>query len=363
MGSSRAFLTLAAMLVILAVPAGQAGAAPRDGVGFGIADPVYGQALPTESVEALAPRVYRVQIPYDITSCPNRPESAEELRERLQRVRALGVQRVLATFAMSCADFFPPGLPTWPNKLPLDDEYDAGVTSAIAAFDSLVDEWSPANEPNYPGGWFGDSIDSGGPARLAGYFKILRSRVPPGDQLVSPEFISTADRLTGAPDVYPGGGSLQRVFIRRYLKAGGGWGSHAAFHPYDAVTSLNNTSIKEFESLVQGADVWLTEIGGLVPSANHPAVADQSTQVEWLANEVASDGRIGRAYYYNPYEVTGADWDSSLLDDSGSARPAWITWCSMSNPRSTCAPGGGDSVELSGRGKTLAETRGLFDDL
>lgn len=336
--SIRAVLTLTAILVCALLAPSAEGAAPMNGKGYGLADPVYGQWLPETHVARLRPQVYRVQIPYDIMgSCPGRPDAAAELEARLRRVRQLGVTEVLGTFAMNCKRFF--GDVSAPAIRPDVTTYNTEITKVIAKFDTLIDQWSPANEPNYTKGWFGNSINTGGPELLASYFNVLRLKIPADDELVSPEFVTTASPTTGEMIPYSSSDtrSLQKVFITRYLNAvaniygaGSGWGSHAALHPYAAVTSKNKKSITEFESLVSGADVWFTEIGGIAPNSDHPSNYSLDSQVAWLADTARTDARVSRAYYYNPYEVSNSTWDSSLIDDYGTPRQAWKTWCSYS---------------------------------
>lgn len=335
--TARAALVLAALALCLAIAPTDSDAADENGWGFGIADnvhPNFGIPAVETYFKQMNPKIYRVQVPYDILSSadPTAPERVADIKVQIARARQHGVQHVLLTFSMGYADYqvanrFPIA------ETPSPDAYEADIRRVIAEFDSLVDAWSPANEPNAGWRWFGDAHHpTKGPTLLAAYFNKLRLAVPEGDELVSPEF---HDRVDGAGtptnDGLHTGDSRSSVshFIEHYLAAGGGWGQHAAFHPYGAVRSGNPAAIEDFLELVPPeVDVWFTEIGAK-PDFTARGAKDEATQtrrVRKLVDYLKVTPRVSRAYFYNLWDDTST-WDSALIRHDGTPRPSWSVWC------------------------------------
>ncbi len=328
---------LAALAFCLAFAPSNSNAAAENGWGFGIADnvhPNFGLPAVETHFKQMSPKIYRVQVPYDIISStdPTARGRVADIKAQIARARQHGVRHVLLTFSMGYADYqaanrFPIA------ETPTADEYDAEIRRVIAEFDPLVDAWSPANEPNAGWRWFGDAHHpTKGPALLAAYFNKLRLAVPEGDELVSPEFHDRVD-ADGTPtkDGLHAGDSRSSVshFIEHYLDAGGGWGQHAAFHPYGAVRSENTSSIEDFlDAVPPEVDVWFTEIGAK-PDFTATGTKDEATQtsrVRKLVEYLKVTPRVSRAYFYNLWDDTST-WDSALIRHDGSPRPSWSVWC------------------------------------
>lgn len=361
-------IALAASTVCLTVPPPATAVAPMNGTGFGLADNVRGRTAAGAPLDAqydtlifrMQPKVYRVQIPYDIAIYNSDAARARmnELKHAIQLARANGVTSVLATFAMGWNDYNAVPIKKWKSDATIDqypgvptaDMYRYSIRAAIAQFDSLVDVWSPANEPNAGWRWFRDVHDTEfGPKRLAEYFRVLEQEKPPNDMIISPEFHDNVQMPAGTPHYVKTSGltaheqahnpewanwTTTRHFIYHYLHHGGGWGSAAAFHPYGSVRSGNYAAFNDFKSLVPaGLPIWLTEIGGtrrpdtMPPNQNYDAPISQDDQVMRLVNLIKSDDKIERAYYYMPVQDGSETWDSALLNTNGSPRSVWTRWC------------------------------------
>lgn len=341
----------ASLLFLHTAPSQSLAAPPLNGWGYGIADssgPPFANPWAEKYVKQLQPKIFRVQLPYDIVPKSQSDPGANDWKKRIKasiiRMRQLGVRDVLVTFSMRYEDMVPVPKKYPHAHRPSVPEYASAVSQAVAEFDSLVDAWSPANEPNAGWTWFGNAHSSG-PALVAGYYNALKGMLPPGDELVSPEFHDTVDTDNGSlrHDNLHANDSRSELthWIDHYQDAmipyndpQGGWGDHAAIHPYGAVQRGLWNSVNDFKANAQlpaGVDVWLPEIGGVYRCAACRSSFTQLSQawkVQTLVNNAKTDPLVSRVYYYNVHDDLNPGWGSALVGNSGNSPTlAWNPWC------------------------------------
>jgi len=354
---------IAGWLAAIAVAAPSLGAVPSNGSGYGIAEDSGIDQLQAR-FERLAPKVLRIQVPWDAgfvraapggttpgaSGCDDRDHdgwcddrATAEFRPILEHARDTGVQHVTVAIRgndwevypgrnVSCAAAGEEDSGTG-NCYPSPAVYRGGVTETVRKLAGLVDAWGPANEPNLS--WPGPG-DAG---VAAGYFLALRDVKDLGDPtalLASPDFHDRSD-------LAPISG-----YVDAYWDAGGRFGDVAAFHPYYGLNKATTASqakqtTADFSALVSDKTgipdfpVWITEIGSYKhKSGSEHGTATQDARVSWLIGEVGALPAVQRIYYYNI--GLGGDPDTGLLEPSGSPRPAWHTWCTATHGGNAAHP-------------------------
>jgi hypothetical protein len=306
------------------------GIADDDAIGSHIMPP---PSLATDRLDRLKPKTFRFQIYWDAVDDPNSTtDFVDRARKQIERVRAAGVQQVVATFKKH-------------NNTPTVTQYKIGIWRVVEALGDQVDVWGPANEPNAGEGWL---PGVSGAAQLAGFNTALAEVVTQFDPTAlrtSPDFIDRCTPAASGPNRCTTQ-SLESLetYISAYLAAGGGWGHYAAIHAYGGIRHKTRETLDSFASLVPaGKDIWITEVGGFGCGQNlneGPIVGNQ--RVNWMLNGepgnggLASHPRVARIYHYHMRSGGGPcsssnDWDTALLNNNLTPRPAWYTWCAASH--------------------------------
>lgn len=318
--------------------ASAASAAPKTGWGFGVADesglPWSGTTLPIQSYfSQLQPKIFRLQVSYDAWTseratqlregnCNKALSYRDEIRTRIETARALGAQHILVTFAPKYSEW----VETAPNNCgplvhgytyPTASQYKQDVEKVVEALGSIVDSWSPANEPNAGVGWM---PGTDGATRLAAFSEELDKVLDEhGGEMISPEFVDK-------------GAFIQ--YINDYKANDGHWGSHIGFHPYKAVEGKNVANISDLiQRIPSNLDVWFTEVGAhfedTPPVDGDPVVPGyQESRVNWLISQATTSSfasRIARVYYYNVW--ANGSWDTALIANDGTVRDSFNSWC------------------------------------
>lgn len=313
-------LVAAALAVLLIAAAPAAGAAPRDGWGFAIADddwewdnPGYLPSL-GDGFADLAPKAFRLQM---IWNAADKEWHMDRARAMIARARAQGVQQIVVTFKKSVGQDMDPEGPQ-----PSADNYGAHVGEVMRQLAGDVDVWGPANEPNLGEMWLPRAE---GARLLAEYYKRLEVAAEAWDptaEITSPDFVDRTDLAT-----------IGR-YVNAYENAGGGWGDHVAFHPYwGAHAETTQTTLDLIGLAPPGADVWITEVGAFGRSESAGIEATETAQndkVWWLAETLAALPQVQRIHYYHMRGSPTATWDTGLMDIDANPRIAWHTWCAMS---------------------------------
>ena len=335
-------LVIALLAALLSATAPAQAVVPRDGSGFAIADDDWNWNVPgdlpslEEGFANLAPRAFRFQMIWNAADFSWHMDRARGL---IARARAQGVEQIVVTFKKSV----PPDVDPVYGPRPTADGYAEHIGAVVQALAGDVDVWGPANEPNLGETWL-PGVEPDGAPLLAEYYKRLEQAVDAWDptaQITSPDFVDRRDLDT-----------IGR-YVNAYEDAGGGWGDRVAFHPYWGAHAETTQTTLDLTSLAPpGASVWITEVGafGRSQSAGIEATeTEQNDKVWWLAERLAALPQVERIHYYHMRGSPTASWDTGLLDNDGSPRIAWHTWCAMARgathpacqpvtPRSTPLP-------------------------
>lgn len=312
--------------------------APRDGSGFAIADDDWEWSNPgdlpslEEGFANLAPRAFRFQMIWNAADFSWHMDRARGL---IARARQQGVEQIVVTFKKSVEpDLDPEGL------RPSAANYRAHVDEIVRQLADDVDVWGPANEPNRGETWLPGLP---GARLLAEYYanfeQVVEGRDPTAE-ITSPDFVDRTDLGTIG------------VYVNEYERVGGGWGDHVAFHPYwGAHAETTQTTLDVVNLAPPGASVWITEVGAFARDQGNIEATEttQNDRVWWLAERLAALPQVERIHYYHMRGSPTASWDTGLLNNDGSPRIAWQTWCAMARgvthpacqpvtPRSTPLP-------------------------
>lgn len=321
-------VALLAALLIASAPA--QGAAPRDGSGFAIADDDWEWDNPghlpslEEGFANLAPRAFRFQMIWNAADFSWHMDRARGL---IARARQQGVEQIVVTFKKSV----PPDVDPVYGSQPTAEGYAAHVGEAVRLLADDVDVWGPANEPNRGETWLPGLP---GARLLAQYYASLEQAVATWDptaEITSPDFVDRTDLGTIG------------VYVNEYERVGGGWGDHVAFHPYwGAHAETTQTTLDVVNLAPPGADVWITEVGAFARDQGNIEASEttQNDKVWWLAERLATLPQVERIHYYHMRGSPTASWDTGLLNNDGSPRITWHTWCAMARGMTepTCQP-------------------------
>jgi hypothetical protein len=305
---------LAALLI--AAPSAQA-VVPRDGSGFAIADDDWNWNNPgdlpslEEGFANLAPRAFRFQM---IWNAADFTWHIDRARGLIARARAQGVEQIVVTFKKSV----PPDVDPVYGSQPTAEGYAAHIGEVVRLLADDVDVWGPANEPNRGETWLPGLP---GARLLAQYYASLEQAVAmwdPTAEITSPDFVDRTDLGTIG------------VYVNEYERVGGGWGDHVAFHPYWGAHAETTQTTLDVASLAPpGASIWITEVGAFARDQGNIQATEttQNDRVWWLAERLAALPQVERIHYYHMRGSPTASWDTGLLNNDGSPRIAWHTWC------------------------------------
>ena len=204
------------------------------------------------------------------------------------------------------------------NYIPTVAQYTAAVKAFIHDFPT-VKLYTAWNEPD----WIYRPALANHPALAASFFNAL---------------VKNCRGCTiAAGDLYrpvsgPGGGL--GAWIKAYQKGLRYKPKVWALHPYTDVRSHKTAQIQTLERYIGGAQVWLTEISGLIrrghwPFPNQsPAAAGKDEQ--FLFALPKRFHHITAIYHYQwqgTIDGPNTGWDSGLIDPQGTPRPAyWVVY-------------------------------------
>jgi hypothetical protein len=311
---------VAAVWTVLCVGPPTAGAAvPATPQGFALADDTYfvwpsdpqgfratAEDWYGEAFRDLGPKAFRFQILWNAD-----PTLIQRARLLADYVRSQGVETVVATFKKN-------GPPPDPAA------YGASTANIVAQLADRVDAWGPANEPNLGDTWLSGAT---GALTLAAYwaqFSAAVDRQDPTALKLSPEFADSRDL-----------GSIG-TYVDAYANAGGGFGDVVGWHAYWGThATTDRTTDDLLDHVPPGLPVWITEVGAFGTNAHrNPPIEDsartQDRKLDWLVNDprgLARHPRVARVFLYHLRDTGQPDWDSALVNQDGSRRPAWYTWC------------------------------------
>jgi hypothetical protein len=325
-------LAVMALLVALA-PATASAAVSESGWGFSIADdytpdwsdpdyfPQFGSGF-----QRLDPKVFRLQVVWNAMEGGTDPNAIKrkQWRERthgmIQKAKERGVELIILSLRGN-----------YPDNVGADgyfgnsSAYYAKIKPLVQEFADEVDIWSPANEPNAK--WRPDNAPGGGQALsaeyAAAYYLRMREAVAsydPGAYITSPDFLDSPG-FKGYVETY-----------KSYIPPGiPKWGNAAAFHPYRGVEQSASGGIwttDTFASLLPSEfPIWITEVGA---HADKFGIAGQAQQVSWIVNTLGGHPNVTRISYYDMLDRP-ITWDTALLNEDHSPRPAWYTWCAAAH--------------------------------
>jgi hypothetical protein len=313
---------LVALMAAVIAPSASA-AVPNDGQGFAIADDAY-FGFPADpqgflaraedwygpSFASLGPAAFRFQISWNAD-----PALIERARLLADYVRRQGVTQVVVSFKKNGA-------------VPDAGAYGASIRQVMAQLAGYVDVWGPANEPNLGDAWLPGASGARMLAQYWAQFSAAVDALDPTALTLSPEFADRRD-LRSIGD-----------YLSAYAKAGGGFGDIVGWHPYWGTNAMTRSTTDDLLRYVPpDLPVWVTEVGawGTNTHGRSPIEEGEQSQnrrLDWLANDpngLAADPRITRIHQYHMRDSGQPDWDSALVRQDGSRRPAWFTWCYASH--------------------------------
>jgi hypothetical protein len=191
-------------------------------------------------------------------------------------------------------------------RLPSVGEYAARVAEFRARY-PWVHEFSTWNEANHTGA----QPTGTHPRRTAVFYRALRKQCP-DCTVVAVEVLLTHSWKTWR-------------WIRRFRERAGPGPHIFGIHNYPDVTRRRNLNTRLFLRRVPGAEVWLTETGGVVRFAkrwryNESRAARAVRHVFQLAGAFR---RVQRLYLYNWRADGNKRWDSGLISREGIERQAY----------------------------------------
>jgi len=199
------------------------------------------------------------------------------------------------------------------NYIPPLNVYSAAVKAFVRDFPS-VKQYIAWNEPD----WIYRSL-SRNPKLAAEYYNALVAICGKGCTVVAGDLYLDAGHL----------GAYVRAYRRWLHPRPRVW----ALHPYDDVQGHTTKQIQVMLANISGAQLWLTEISGVVRRGhwhgNHiltQSTAKQAADEKFLFSLPHRFPRITRIYHYQWQGTTPSPsngWDSGLLNPNGTPRPAY----------------------------------------
>lgn len=198
------------------------------------------------------------------------------------------------------------------NYIPTVRQYTAAVKAFIHKF-RTVKLYTAWNEPD----WIYRSL-SRNPGLAAAYFNAL---------------VRVCHRCTvAAGELYRPVSDGLAAWIRAYKRGLRYRPKVWALHPYDDVRSHTTSQIRTLERYIGGAQIWLTEISGLIRRGHwqfknqSPAAANRDER--FLFALPKRFHRITAIYHYQwqgTVDGPHTGWDSGLIGPRGVPRPAYWT--------------------------------------
>lgn len=153
------------------------------------------------------------------------------------------------------------------------------------------------------------------PALVAAYYRALKSECPTCTILAA-ELLDSPDATSWARDFIRAAGFIPHV-----------WG----LHNYIEANRFRMGRLRSLLHAIPGADLWLTETGGLVSRHNNsttviPEGASHAGNVTRYIFDriVPANPRIKRVYIYNWNQLAGqTNWDSALITPGGTPRASF----------------------------------------
>ncbi len=341
--------TLAAVLGLTACGDGDDGGGGKRGLAGSI---VYGlsgelpQALHDPRFRALRLHRARVLVSWDLVVYGSRvgapdaarsPALADEYRRLLswfESARAAGIRDVLLAVKPSREDA---------SRQPSAAEYETALKGVLGVLDrvgagGLVTAISPWNEPEL------SSVTSDAPALAAAYFARVRGVCAErGCTAVAGDLVDRAATLS---------------YIRRYIAAIEGatprvWSWHAYEDGWDRERDPAMPRLRRFLALLPaGAEVWLTEQGGILrrrgpgdDGRRKQSATAAAADLRFLLDRAQQvDQRVTRFYLYQWQGEPAPRWDSGLIAPDGTARDAYCVFARAAAPRlpAACRAAGGE---------------------
>jgi FG-GAP-like repeat/Glycosyl hydrolase catalytic core len=337
---SRLVIAMTAFAVLLLGASGPASAdAPLNGTGFFIADddgatfndPTQMPALGTD-FKRLSPQVYRLLVIWNAKEGPpagkgpgtpeysryeNRLKWVARAHAVIKKAKEQGVQQIIVTLRANGSGDLGSSSPD--AYMPNSVKYELEAAKVVKEFAGEVDVWGGINEPNLWPQSDGTGTRAIPVSTLVEYQASIAEIVNVWDSsamVTSPDFNDQTEHW--------------KEYVEDYKTNGGGFGNVAAFHPYKAVEEKSMTRPNQYAAIVpSGRNIWVTEAGSR-PFGNLTA---QNERVQWMTNTstgLASQDRITRIGYYH-MRNHNPSWDSALLNEDLSPRPAWRTWCAAAH--------------------------------
>jgi polysaccharide biosynthesis protein PslG len=297
--AARAALLVAMALAAAASAPASAGAmmdVPQwTGVEIGIADQKPHMFV-DERFVALGIRHARLAVGWDVLT---NPRSAEELETWLAHAQASGVEPLISFMHSRGAN-----RRALPSPLRMRREF-----RRLRALYPWVTTYATWNEANH----CGEPLCHR-PKTAAAYYRVLR-RECPTCTILAPEVLDM-----------PGMGQWVRQFTRHLGFTPRLWG----LHNYVEANRFKTSRLRELVRVTRGAEIWLTEVGGLVRRDNNstteiPEGAHHAGEVtRFIFDDVVPrNPQIARVYIYHWSSSSRRDtWDSALIAPGGRERSA-----------------------------------------
>ena len=181
-----------------------------------------------------------------------------------------------------------------------------GYAARVAEFRARypwVNTFSTWNEANHKG----TQPTGGHPRRVAVYYRALKKQCV-GCTVVAVEILLTHSWKTWR-------------WIRRFRERAGPGPHIFGIHNYPDVTRLRNLNTRLFMRRVPGAEVWLTETGGVVRFRHWRYNETRAGRaVATCSRWRAAFPRVKRVYIYNWRADDNKRWDSGLISRDGVLR-------------------------------------------
>jgi hypothetical protein len=294
----------AALLVAMALAASASASAPASammdvpqwtGVEIGIADQKPHMFVDSRFT-ALGIRHARLAVGWDVLT---NARSAEELETWLAHAQASGVEPLISFMHSRGAD-----RRALPSPLRMRREF-----RRLRALYPWVTTYATWNEANH----CGEPLCHR-PKTAAAYYRVLR-RECPTCTILAPEVLDM-----------PGMGRWVRQFTRHLGFTPRLWG----LHNYVEANRFKTSRLRELVRVTRGAEIWLTEVGGLVRRDNNsttviPEGARHAGEVtRFIFDDVIPrNPQIARVYIYHWNSSSRRDtWDSALIAPGGRERSA-----------------------------------------
>jgi hypothetical protein len=290
----------AALAAAIAAPGAHArmmdiGPTPATSVDIGIADQKPDMFADPRFV-GLGIKYARLAVGWDVLDDPG---SAAELAAWLTDARATGVEPLISFMHSRGADRR--ATPT-PARL----QYEFRRLRQLYPWVTTFATWNEANHCGEP--------LCHRPKTAAAYYRVLR-RECPTCTILAPEVLDMPGMTTWVRQFARWLGFMPRL-----------WG----LHNYVEANRFRMSRLRELERATHGAQIWLTEVGGLVRRDNHSHtdIPEGATHAGAVTRYIFDDivprnPEIARVYIYHWNSSSPKDtWDSALISPGGRERSA-----------------------------------------